>query len=227
MAAPSASHVDLPRRAAPALRFAVVGAEGVRYAAVPTLSFDLRIDAIGAESIRSVLLDAQIQIAARRRRYAEAEQDRLLELFGTPERWGTTLRTLPWTRATVVVPPFSSTVTVPVTVPVTYDLEVTAARYFAALADGEVPLDFMFSGTIFYTGERGTLQTARIAWDADVDFALPVSVWRATMERHFADTGWLRLGTETLARLSAYRARHAFTSWDATLDALLGGGAGP
>lgn len=227
MALPSASDVDLSPRSAPVLRFAVVGAEGVAYAAVPTLSFDLHIEVAGGGSIRSVMLDVQIGIAARRRGYTGAERERLLELFGTPERWATTLRTLPWTRATLVVPPFSGEVTVPVAVPLTYDLEVTGARYFAALADGEIPLDFMFSGSIFYTGERGTLQTTRIAWDADVDYGLPVSVWQATMERHFANTGWLRLGTDTLARLCAYKARHAFTSWDATLDALLAGSAGP
>jgi hypothetical protein len=29
----------------------------------------------------------------------------------------------------------------------TYDLEVVAAKYFYALEDGEVPLEFLFSGT--------------------------------------------------------------------------------
>ena len=36
----------------------------------------------------------------------------MLELFGTPERLGTTLRTLPWTRTTLVVPPFEGATTV-------------------------------------------------------------------------------------------------------------------
>jgi hypothetical protein len=90
----------------PELRFEVQGASSVDYAAVPTISVALAVQAPGGQRIRSLLLDVQIQIAARQRGYTPGSQARLLELFGTPERWRTTLRTLPWTRATVVVPPF-------------------------------------------------------------------------------------------------------------------------
>ncbi len=138
----------------PQLQFAVEGCGPLDYAAVPTLTFALRIEEADGLPIRSVLLDVQIQIAARARRYGEAEQGRLLELFGTPDRWATTLRTLPWTRATVVVPPFDGRTTVDLQIPCTYDLEVTAARYLAALEDGEVPLELMFSGSVFFVGAR-------------------------------------------------------------------------
>ena len=70
-------------------------------------NFALSIERAGGGPVRSILLDTQIQIAARRRPYGEAEQAQLVELFGTPERWGTTLRTLLWTRTTLVVPPFT------------------------------------------------------------------------------------------------------------------------
>jgi hypothetical protein len=206
---------------APHLRFAVERCAPLDYAAVPTLVFTLRIDAGDGPAIRSVLLDVQIQIAARRRRYGDAETERLLELFGTPERWATTLRTLPWTRTTVIVPPFTGETTIDVQVPCTYDLEVTAARYLAALEDGEVPLELLFSGSVFFAGAAGLLQTARIAWDSDVDFGMPVSVWREAMDRHFPNAAWLRLGRQSFERLAAYKARHAFTSWDAAIESLL------
>jgi hypothetical protein len=205
----------------PQLQFSVEGCEPLDYAAVPTLTFTLRLEEADGRPIRSVLLDVQIQIAARARRYAAAEQDRLLELFGTTDRWATTLRTLPWTRATVVVPPFDARTVVQLQVPCTYDLEVTAARYLAALEDGEVPLELMFSGAVFFAAEGGALQTARIAWDSDVSYRMPVSAWRATMDRHFPQAAWLRLSRPSFDRLSAYKARHAFTSWDAALDSLL------
>ena len=205
----------------PELSFAVQGADSLAYAAVPTLSFDLRIEASGGRPIRSVLLDVQIQIAARARGYEPAAQERLLELFGPVADWGVTLRTLPWLRTTAVVPAFSGATTVALTVPCTYDLEVTAARYLAALDDGFVPLELLFSGTVFFSGERGALQTARIAWDHEVHYALPVAVWRKTMDSHFPHSAWLRLGSESFGRLCAYKARHAFTSWDAAIDALL------
>ena len=82
---------------------------------MPTLAIRLRVESSGPAPIRSVLLDTQIQIAARLRTYGAAEQDRLHDLFGTPERWPDTLRTLPWTRLTTVVPPFSGNTLVDVT----------------------------------------------------------------------------------------------------------------
>src|SRR5919197_1811835 len=91
----------------PRLAFAVQDAAAVDHAAVPTLRFALELAA--DRPVRSVLLDVQVQIAARLRPYDRGEQEGLLELFGTPDRWGTTLRTLPWTRATLVVPPFAET----------------------------------------------------------------------------------------------------------------------
>lgn len=206
---------------APELHFAVEHAAPLDYAAVPTLKFALRVDAAGGQPIRSVLLDVQLQIAARQRRYSEGEGERLLELFGTPDRWGTTLRTLPWTRTTVVVPPFTGSAVVDLLIPCTYDLEVTAARYFAALEDGEVPLELLFSGSVFFATPAGALQTARIAWDSDVDYRMPVAVWRQTMDRHFPGCAWLRLGRESFERLCAYKARHAFESWDAAVDSLI------
>jgi hypothetical protein len=206
---------------APRLTFAVEGCAPLDYAAVPTLVFTLRIDSAGGQAIRSVLLDVQIQIAARRRRYGEAERERLLELFGTPDRWATTLRTLPWTRTTAIVPPFTASTTLELGVPCSYDLEVAAARYLAALEDDEVPLELLFSGSVFFTTPEGLLQTARIAWDSDVEYAMPVSAWREAMDRHFPNSAWLRLGRESFDRLCAYRARHAFASWDEAIASLL------
>ena len=206
----------------PRLQFAVERCAPLDYAAVPTLVFGLRIEEADGLPVRSVLLDVQIQIAARGRGYGAGETSRLLELFGTPERWATTLRTLPWTRATVVVPPFTGRTTVDLHIPCTYDLEVTAARYLAALEDGEVPLELLFSGSVFYSPAGGALQTARIAWDSDVGYRMPVAAWRATIDRHFPNAAWLRLGRESFDRLAAYKASRAFTSWDAAIDSLLG-----
>jgi hypothetical protein len=202
--------------------FSVLGARSAEHAAAPTLLFELEITAAG-QAIRSILLDVQIQIAARQRPYGEGAQERLLELFGAPERWGTTLRTLPWLRTTLVVPPFEHATTVELPVQCTYDLEVTASRYFAALEEGEVPLEFLFSGSVFYSTAEGGLQTVRIAWDSDVDFRLPVDVWRQTMERHFPNSAWLRLGRDSYERLCTYKARNAHESWEAAIDSLLAG----
>jgi hypothetical protein len=208
----------------PELAFSVRGAEPLEYAAVPTLKFALGIAAPGRQEIRSVLLDVQIQIGARERGYDEVTQERLLELFGAPDRWATTLRTLPWLRTTVVVPSFQADTQVDVRVPCSYDFEVTASRYLAALADGEIPLEFMFSGSVFFVGEHGRLQMSRIGWESEAHYRLPVAVWRQTMDRHFPGEAWLRLSTECFERLCAYKARNAFPTWEAAIDSLLEAG---
>src|SRR2546423_9680957 len=110
----------------PGLPFAVQDAGRLDYAAVPTLRFALRIESLGGRPIRSVLLATQIQIAARRGSYEDADHDKLFDLFGRREDWGTTLRTLLWTRTTLVVPPFENSTVAAPHVPCTHDLDVPA-----------------------------------------------------------------------------------------------------
>jgi hypothetical protein len=201
--------------AVPELTFAVRDAAPLEHSAVPTLAFAVEVH---GSDVRSVVLDVQVQIAARRRGYDDSAHGRLFELFGPADAWGRTLRTLPWTRTTVVVPPFSGSTVVEVRIPCSYDLEVAASRYFDALADGEVPLEFLFSGTVFY---GAPLQAARISWDSEAEYRLPVQAWKETMERHFRDTAWLRLRKERFDRLADYKSRHALATWEDVIDELL------
>jgi hypothetical protein len=200
------------------LAFTVEGAARLEHAAVPTLRFALGVEA--GREIRSVLLDIQIQIPARRRGYDADAHDRLFELFGPIADWGTTLRTLLWTRTTLVVPAFTGSTVVHLDVPCSYDLEVAASRYMDALPDGEVPLEFLFSGSVFYSGEDGELQTTRLSWETEAEYRLPVRVWKETMERYFRGTAWVRLSKESFDRLSAYKSRNALATWDDALEAL-------
>src|SRR5439155_4061522 len=123
---------------------------------------------------------------------------------------------------TGVVPALKGSTVAEVRVVGTYGLEVAAAGYFGALDGGEVPLELLFSGTVFYAGADGRLQAERIAWTKEATYELPVSVWRETMDRHFPGSAWLRLSRDCYDRLRAYRARNAFASWDDAMAALLG-----
>jgi hypothetical protein len=209
----------------PELDFRVLDAQPQEYAAVPTIVFRLAVESVGGHPIRAAVLDTQIQIAARGRPYGPEDQEALADLFGAPERWGTTLRTLPWLRTTRVVPAFEGSTEIDVPVVCTYDLDVVAARYFAGLQDGEIPLEFLFSGTVFYSAGDGTLQTSRISWEKEATFGLPVEAWRGTMDRHFPGTAWLRLSQDTYDRLSTERARRGDADFEGTLKALLEGDA--
>jgi len=205
----------------PDLNFRVEGAEVLEFAAVPSLLFKLRIENGEEEPIRSVALNTQIRIAATQRHYDTMEQERLLEVFGEPNRWRNTLRSLLWTHTVLQVPPFSGSTVVDMPVPCTYDLEVIAAKYFYALEDGEVPLEFLFSGTVFYAGEDRRLQVARISWEKEAEFRLPVRLWKEMMERYFPNSAWIRLRKDAFDRLYDYKAYRGLPTWEAVIEALL------
>jgi hypothetical protein len=169
------------------------------------------------------MLQAQLRIAAPDRGYDAATQKRLRDLFGDPADWGRTLRSLLWTHATLLVPPFSGSTTVDLEVPCTYDFEVAAAKYLHALEDGEVPLQLLFSGTLFYAAEDGGLRTARISWESEATFRMPVTVWREAVDRAFPGTAWLRVHRDLFDRLAGYRSRRTLPTWDAVVEELLEG----
>lgn len=220
MARPAAPGTAAP----PRLTITVEGAGVVEHAAVPTLSFTTRVGAAGA-TIRSVALTAQIRVATTRRHYDAGSQERLAELFGAPADWSRNLRSLLWTHAACQVPAFTGGTVVNIHVGCTYDFDVAVVKYFHALRDGDVPLEFLFSGTIFYT-DGGALRVAQIPWDTESTFRMPVQTWKDAMDHYFPGSAWLRLDRDALDRLSAFKARNALPTWEAVVDALLPGGDG-
>jgi len=204
----------------PSLSFRIEGAEAAAFAAAPTLLFRLGIENAGGEPIRSISLNVQLRISPAQRRYSAGEQTRLRDLFGEPQQWSTTLRSLLWTQATLVVPPFEGAIAVELPIACTYDFEVASAKYFAALEGGEIPIELLFSGTVFYPGSDG-LQVVQLPWDREARCRLPVALWREAIDRHFPDSAWLRLRRDAFDRLSEYRARRALPTWDAAIEALL------
>jgi hypothetical protein len=206
----------------PDLNFQVEEVIAVPFAAAPQLAFKLRItNAVAEEPVHSVALRCQIQIAATRRRYSPQDQERLLDLFGTPERWSQTLRSMLWTHVTIVVPPFTESTTVDLPVPCTYDFNVAATKYFYSLEDGEVPLLFLFSGTVFYPVEDGALQVAQIPWNKEASFRLPVQVWKKMMDLYYPNSAWLYLQKDVFDRLYRYKIQRGLPTWEQVMESLL------
>ena len=206
----------------PDLDFVVEGAEVLPFAAVPTILFRLGIqNSVDGEKVDSISLRTQIRLAATQRRYDPPEQDRLRELFGEPHQWKDTLRSLLWTNTNTIVPRFTGGCVFEMPVTCTYDFDVVGTKYFAALEDGEIPLEFLFSGSVFYRSENGALQVVHIPWEKEATFRLPVQVWRDMMEHYFPNSAWLRIRKDTFDRLYDYRARNALLTWERTLDDLL------
>ena len=207
----------------PDLSFQIETATVVPFAAVPMLAFRLQIrNAVANEAIHTIALRCQIQIEVTRRRYSSGEQERLLDLFGQPDRWSQTLRNLLWTHATVVVPGFSGANTVvDLQVPCTFDFNVAATKYFAGLTDGEIPLNMLFSGTVFYAPEDSPLQVAPISWEKEARYTLPVTLWREMMESYYPNSVWLNLHRDVFERLYRYKMQHGIPTWEQALEQVL------
>jgi hypothetical protein len=170
--------------------------------------------------VDAIALRCQIRIEPMRRRYTDAEADRLNDLFGEKQRWSDTLKPLQFSLLSAMVPSFTGSVQVDLPVPFTYDLEIASARYFSALDSGEIPLLMLFSGTIFGTVD-GRLQVQQVPWSKEATFGLPVKVWRDSVDAHFPNSAWIRMSRETLDELIRFKNRKALPTWDATLAALL------
>lgn len=204
----------------PDLKFTVVDVRAEKHAAVPTLSFQLRIADSSATPIHTIMLRAQLQIQPRQRGHTPAEQDRLFELFGEYQRWGDTLRPLLWTQTTLIVPAFQGEIEVDLPVACTYDFEVASAKYLEALEDGEVPLLFLFSGTIF-AKSGAVFRVAQVPWDCEASFRMPVKAWRELMDAYFPGCCWIRLQHESLDLLQQFKARRALLTWDDVIRELV------
>jgi hypothetical protein len=203
-----------------ALGFEVLGVRAEPYAAVPTLMFRLRITEGTGERIHTIALRCQIQIEPRQRHYGEAEEERLFELYGEAPRWGETLQTLLWTHASLMVQGFTGSCEIDLPVACTYDFEVTAAKYFHALDDGEIPLLMLFSGTAFTRGQTG-FSVEPVPWEKEAPFRLPVRVWRELMDHYFPGGAWIRLRRESFDALHHFKGRRALATWDDAVEALI------
>jgi hypothetical protein len=202
------------------LIFGCTGATAERYAATPTLTFSLTITERSGAAVHAIALRCQIRIEPHRRRYSAAEAQRLHDLFGDPSRWAETVKPIQLATVTTMVPSFTAVTETDVQVPCTFDLEVASARYLHGLDDGTIPLLLLFSGTVF-VANGGGFTVELVPWSAEASYRMPVSTWRELADIHFPNSAWLRCSRGTLDDLSAFKARHALPTWDATLQALL------
>lgn len=206
----------------PDLSFKVEDATVIPFAAAPTLALKLRItNADFNQPIHTVALRCQIRLEVSRRRYTSEEQAKMRDLFGEPERWSQTLRSMLWTHVSVVVPSFQGSTLTDLPIHCTFDFNVAATKYFEGLADGEIPLHLMFSGTVFYADSEDVLQVAPIPWEQEARFRLPVKVWRDMMDAYYPNSVWLNLRRDVFDRLYQYKTHHGIPTWEQVLESVL------
>ena len=98
---------------------------------------------------------------------------------------------------------------------------MAASKYFYAVTDGLVPLAFLFSGTLFYTGADEKLQATLIPWEKEALCKMPARLWQEMMDTHFPDMRWIRLHRDVYDKLIQYKAQTPYPTVDALLDAIL------
>jgi hypothetical protein len=205
----------------PDLDFCVESVAAIPFAAAPSLAFRLRVtNANREEVVHSMALRAQLQIEVARRHYSAEEQARLNDLFGEPQRWGQTLKTMLWTHVAVSVPPFQRETSVDIPVPCTFDFNVGTTKYFHGLKEGDLPLNFLFSGTVFYRGEQDQLQVAPISWEKEAKFRLPLKIWKQMIDEYYPNTAWLCLRRDAFERLYEYKVRNGIPTFEEVIERL-------
>jgi hypothetical protein len=204
----------------PDLAFDCTGARADRFAVYPSMFFTLRISETSGQRVEAIALRCQIRIEPARRRYTEEEAQRLNDLFGDTQRWADTLKPMQFINVSTMVPGFTGSTDVDLAVPLTYDMEIGAARYFAGLDGGDVPLLLLFSGTVFSITD-GKMSVTQVPWSKECSYRLPISVWREAIDAHFPNAAWIRLSTLTFDDLLSFKTAKGLPTWDATILALL------
>jgi hypothetical protein len=204
----------------PELSFTVVDIVPEPYAVTPTLLARVRVEETTGERVHALALRAQVRIQPQRRRYDDTEEQALLDLFGDRSRFAQTLKPFLWLHTSTVAQGFTGSTEITLPLPCTYDFEVAGTTYLHALRDGEVPLLFLFSGTVFTRGTTG-FSVAQVPWDQEASYRLPVAVWRDLMAEVFPGSEWVRMSRETVEALAHLRHVRGLTSWDAVVSTLL------
>jgi len=201
------------------LAFSVTGARAEPYAASPLLALRLHVAEKNGAKVDAIALRVQIQLEVQRRRYAPAESELLVDLFGPPSRYADTLKPLLWTHVAQTVTAFQHETEVDLYVPCSYDFEVAAHKYLASLRDGAIPLNLLFSGMIFVEGPGGVTPQL-VPWSCEARFNLPVATWRETVEAFFPNSAWIRINRDLFDELRRYKSATGLPTWDAALERL-------
>ncbi len=202
------------------LGFAVVDIQPEPYAAAPQLTARLRVTESTGATIHAIAVRCQVRILPQRRGYAAGEEPGLQDLFGGRGRWPDTLQSFLCLQCSTMVQGFTGSTEADLPLPCTFDFDVAAAKYLHALRDGEIPLELLFSGTVFTKGPAG-FGVEQVPWHLEASYRLPVAAWHALMDQYFPHAGWIRLDRDALAALSRYKSARGLTSWEATVESLL------
>ena len=190
------------RRCRPSLA-AVAGGRGVDGFGVPPWPCDARC----ASSPRGAVTPPR-------------KEDQLYDQFGGTSQWIDSLHPFLWTHVSTAVPPFVGSTEVDLPDRLYLRFRGCRGRLPRSLADGEIPLVLLFSGTVFSRGPNG-LSVEPIPWDVETSYRMPVALWRQAMDTYFPNSSWLRVDRHTFLALRRFRAERGLPTWDQVAEQLL------
>lgn len=151
-----------------------------------------------------MLLRCQLQIEPVRRRYNPQEQQRLIELFGEPERWSQTLRPLLWENLTVSVPGFIGSTMHLRHQPGHHQVRLRPRRRRVS------PQPALRRNRLSPGPRRPPGQ--QIPWSSEARYRLPLRVWKQMMDSFYPDGRWLYLRRDSFDSLYDYKTRHGIST---------------
>ena len=208
----------------PDLSFQIEAASVVPFAASPThrISSSTINNAVPDEAIHTIALRCQIQIEVTRRRYTPEEQERLLDLFGKPDRWSQTLRSLLWThanrgcsrfrrdRARTSICRFPAPSTSMSRRPsISRGSPMATSRCScSSAAPSSTRRRQPPAGRAHLVGSGSTIQAA-------------CKMWREMMDAYYPNSAWLNLRRDVFDRLYRYKMQHGIPTWEQALEQIL------
>jgi hypothetical protein len=204
--------------------FAVLDVVPEPYAVSPQLTAQIAV--VADDPVQAIALRCQVRIEPLRRPYSDDEAAGLADMFGPRERWANTQRTFLWQHTAAMVQGFTGSTQVALPLGCTYDFEVTGSKYLHALREGAIPLQFLFSGTIFrppLASRQRSFAVQQVPWDQEDQYDMPVSVWQDLIHQHYPNSGWVRLGHDTVTALTAYKSERGMLDIDEAVTSLLSG----
>jgi hypothetical protein len=116
---------------------------------------------------------------------------------------------------------FEREIVVDLPTPCSFDFNIAATKYFDGLDEGDAPLDFLFSGSVFYREPDGQLQIGQISWTKQNAFRLRVAVWRDLVEHYHPHSAWLCLQRDAFDALYRYKRQQGLPTFERALEDLL------
>jgi len=199
--------------------FAITGARVDPYAAAPSRLLRVALTEGSGVRIDAIVLRALVQLEVQRRRYLPEESALLTELFGDASRYAETLRPMVWANVSHSVLAFERATEFELALPCSYDFEVAANKYLASLQNGPIPINVLFSGTVFVDGPAGV--TAEfVPWSCEARYAIPVPLWREAADAFFPNEAWIRVHRDVFDELRRFKSATGLPTWDAALARL-------